>query len=420
MGRVSSLQIAAFHQLRRRRRLALVAVILGLLGIRERNQRRTRFYLTRGDLHLPNNSPWQKLYEAGHDSAFILTTGIDTRVFHFLLTEGGFENAWCTTPLPRADVPAINLPKPRPWARSLTASGALGLALHYLNSTMRDVDLHLVFGILPAVCSRYRRFALVLLLRCLEKLPEAAIRWPKEEEMRKYSDLITRRHGNELAGAFGMVDGCHLPVACSGDLDIQNAYYNGWCSSHFTSNLFVFAPDGTIIYATVNAPGSWHDSKVARSLYRKIIDKTPDNFFLIADTAFPASSPVLRGRIRCPPKRNAVAPFQTAEEAFRLVRFFEKLVSARQAAEWGMHALQGPFSRLKMPMPSHDSAFRKLILDICSRLHNLRTRCVGINQIKTVYEEVWKQNGVYMEFADMLFKDIHANDRIRRYYVFVP
>ncbi|RPA77984.1 hypothetical protein BJ508DRAFT_203240 [Ascobolus immersus RN42] len=403
--------------MRKRKKALGVIIALAILGVKERNQRRTRFYLTRGDLQSPNNSPWQTLYDAGHDSAFILTTGVDTRVFHFLLQQGGFEHAWNSTPLPRRDNFSV---KPRPLGRSLTAAGALGLALHYLNSTMRDVDLHLIFGIPPAVCSRYRRFALTLLLTCLKRLPEAAIRWPNQEEMRHYSDLIVRRHGSELTGAFGMVDGCHLPVACSGSLEVQNAYYNGWCSSHYTSNLFVFAPDGTIIFATINAPGSWHDSAVARNLYCTLISDTPDGFFLIADTAFPASSPTLKGKIKTPPKRNAAAVFQTPEEAFRLVRFFEKLVSARQAAEWGMHALQGPFGRLKIPMSSNDDEFRGLVLDICCRLHNLRTRCVGVNQIKTVYEEVWKQSGVFKDFADMLFKDIHANDRIRRYYVFTP
>ncbi|RPA72210.1 hypothetical protein BJ508DRAFT_217249, partial [Ascobolus immersus RN42] len=94
--------------------------------------------------------------------------------------------------------------------------------------------------------------------------------------------------------------------------------------------------------------------------------------------------------------------------------FFEKLVSARQAAEWEMHALQGPFGRLKTPMSSNDPEFRKLVLETCFRLQNLRTHCIGINQIKVVYEEVWKQNRIFNNFADMLFKDIHANDRIRR------
>jgi hypothetical protein len=70
-------------------------------------------------------------------------------------------------------------------------------------------------------------------------------------------------------------------------------------------------------------------------------------------------------------------------------KFYEQLVSARQAAEWGMQCLQGAFGRLKVPMPADDPQFRQLLLLPCVRLHNVRARIVGINQIRTVYEGIW-------------------------------
>jgi len=51
-------------------------------------------------------------------------------------------------------------------------------------------------------------------------------------------------------------------------------------------------------------------------------------------------------------------------------------------------------------------------------LHQVRTRLVGINQMKTVYERVWRNAGeeVYAQVSNMIFKDIRQNDRIARYY----
>jgi len=71
--------------------------------------------------------------------------------------------------------------------------------------------------------------------------------------------------------------------------EIQNAYYNGWRAAHFTSNLFAFPTNGSLIHGTINALGSWHDSWVTRHLYTQLAS-IPDVTYLIADTAFPHST----------------------------------------------------------------------------------------------------------------------------------
>ncbi|KAA8892538.1 hypothetical protein FN846DRAFT_915360 [Sphaerosporella brunnea] len=128
---------------------------------------------------------------------------------------------------------------------------------------MVDFSLEQIFGLTLAVASRYRNWALRILQETLRRFPAAQIRWPSEQECKRLSSLIKRRYPR-LRKAIGFVDGCHLPTAEAEDLDLQNAYYNGWCASHFTSNIFVFALDGTLIHATLNAPGSWHDAAVSR------------------------------------------------------------------------------------------------------------------------------------------------------------
>ncbi|KAH0608266.1 uncharacterized protein H6S33_002318 [Morchella sextelata] len=342
--------------------------------------------------------------------------GVGVEVFEHILS-AGFTKEWETAPIPRNDVGLMS--KTRLYKRSLDAPGVLGLVLHHINSTMADFSLQQIFGLTPAVCSRYRNWGLCILQATLREFPAARICWPKTlSECERYSNLISNRH-HHLTKAIGFVDGCHLPIFTSSDLDLQNAYYNGWCSAHFTSNIFVFAPDGTIIHATINAPGSWHDAAVSRDLFAQLLLDTPAGYWIIGDTAFPTSKE-LKDRIKTPPKTSFNAYPSDIDECRRFIQFNEQLVSARQAAEWGMRCLQGSFGRLKLPMPAEDAAYRYRLLEVCSRLHNVRTCLEGINQIRTVYEGVWKSNGEYSEFQELLFRDIKKNDRIRRFYHFVP
>jgi hypothetical protein len=62
----------------------------------------------------------------------------DVQTFHYIL-EAGFAIQWCTNPIPRGDVSSAAEPRIN-W-RSLDPSGALGLVLHWLNSTMLEVSL---------------------------------------------------------------------------------------------------------------------------------------------------------------------------------------------------------------------------------------------------------------------------------------
>ena len=63
-----------------------------------------------------------------------------------------------------------------------------------------------------------------------------------------------------LKNGFAFVDGLNLPVNVHQDEKIQNAYYNGWTCSHYVSNIFCFAPDGSILFCNLKGPGSWHDA----------------------------------------------------------------------------------------------------------------------------------------------------------------
>jgi hypothetical protein len=71
-----------------------------------------------------------------------------------------------------------------------------------------------------------------------------------------------------------------------------------------------------------------------------------------------------------------------------------------------MHRLQGSLRWLHIPMPSEDAHFRQLLLLVMYQIHQLRTRLVGINQIKNVYERAWRESGLYNKSEQMVFGDI--------------
>jgi hypothetical protein len=232
----------------RQKLLVLATLIAGveeahLLRIEHRHNH--RLFLCRPQL-LPDprtNTPWQRLYLSQNDRAFITTMGFDVNTFNYIVTSG-FGERWLSVPIQRTDS-SNSIGNPRPNARSLDTWGVLGLVLHYLNSTMREISLQEIFALVPSTVSRYITYGLMILLQTLRKMPEASICWPKTTSaFQKNSDLIVQRHP-ALSGAFGSIDGLNLPLQTSSDDDMENATYNGWKADHFISSVLVFAPQGS-------------------------------------------------------------------------------------------------------------------------------------------------------------------------------
>lgn len=225
---------------------AALVMLSSMVDARQRRQEQRakhRLYLTRPDLaqHPRDGTPWHALYQNQHDRAFITTMGIDVATFHYILNSG-FANEWNTFTIPRNDTNFHGVPRIR--RRSLDAAGALGLCLHYLNSTAPEFNLQQIFSLIPSTVTRYITFALDLLLLTLRRIFEALIIWPRSvQEFRKLAALVAEHHPF-VQGAFGFIDGLNLPVQVHGDDTIQNSTYNGWLHSHFISNVLVFSPEG--------------------------------------------------------------------------------------------------------------------------------------------------------------------------------
>ena len=70
---------------------------------------------------------------------------------------------------------------------------------------------------------------------------------------------------------------------------------------------------GEIIFASINAPGSWHDARIARRLYQLLLESTPDGKYLVADTVFPCTAASIGKQICAPLKKNERLPTDPQE-----------------------------------------------------------------------------------------------------------
>ncbi|KAE8262366.1 hypothetical protein A4X09_0g7477 [Tilletia walkeri] len=181
-----------------------------------------------------------------------------------------------------------------------------------------------------------------------------------------------------LKNVIGFFDGLNLRIFQPGDINQQNAYYNGWLGDTYCSQVLVFLPNGEIAWVTYNCPGSWHDARIASGLYEVMADRTrtPAKFRILADSAFPCGANVDH-QILSKPKE----PVAAKETDVSKLRLWEAVTRQRQAAEWGMRALQGAFGRLDLRLPV-DKVKRGLILSVIFSLHNFRARSVGLSQIR--------------------------------------
>ena len=62
----------------------------------------------------------------------------------------------------------------------------------------------------------------------------------------------------------------------------------------------------------------------------------------------------------------------------------------------GWRCLKGPFGNLRLPLPP-DCMKRKNMLLSCAHLLNLRTRCCGLNQVRSVYQNENEKSQPWVE-----------------------
>jgi DDE superfamily endonuclease len=148
-----------------------------------------------------------------------------------------------------------------------------------------------------------------------------------------------------------------------------------------------------IIFGVINAPGSIHDSSLASffGMYEKlqaVYDKT--GLKVIMDSAFCASEYEF---ITKSSQNFEAIHFNSME----MMAINSAATSMRQAAEWGMRALEGSFPRLQDTFPYEDGPGERLeTLQMIMLLYNFRCKNVGLNQLRNTFVVEWSKDAQYL------------------------
>jgi len=351
------------------------------------NARDNRARLTRSAILQPRLAPWERLINFGDDGSFLTMTGFSREAFMLL------ENILKPPP------PSFNFGG-RP--SKLNFRAQLGLFLMWCCSRMKIKELCLLFGCVPSSAHRYLKNMLSRAAPLLRRNPDAQVKFPDVPEMARLANLVALREPL-VRNVVGFVDGCSIKIECTAEPSIQNAYYDGFTCDTCVNNVFLFSPEGRILFAAINYPGSWHDSAVSLDLIRTVLEAVgQEDFAFCVDQGFPRSG-LLEDKFVGPYSKKFLRKLDSIVRELLLVRI-HRYISLRQSAEWGMRALQGTFTRLKSRLTSNNR-MRKLVIETIVLLSNFRTVHVGLNQIATVFNPHYEQ-----------VINLEGYDRIARYF----
>jgi len=348
------------------------------LSTEERRKRAERY--PRKSLFLPHSSQWRKFFMSHDDQTYITLTGLDVKSFKIVCKK--FADFFdCLTPFDK-DTPNITqkVIKNRGRPRNVRPEDCLALCLGWTRTRGSNATLQAIFGMTMTNLITYLKFGQWVLVNIMRDDPKSAVRMPNDEQMEGYLQAIAQKHA--LLGehrVWASMDGLKLTIQRAPNNTVQRSYYCGWTHDHFVTNIFVFAPDGTISICFYNARGNMHDSLVASfgEVYKKLaVLYQKYNVKVACDAAF--------GAVKHPFILKSHRP-KNARWSLHRERLHTEVVKMRQSAEWGMRALQSSFPRLKDRIIYEEMGNRKIMLKLCILFFNYRARLVGINQIRNFY-----------------------------------
>jgi hypothetical protein len=366
---------------------------LTLEGRRRRDRR-----IPREALLLPKVSPWQKLYHSRNDQALITVTGLDHDAFNVLLvrfTPFFSENTPWTGNSDGANHRQLskrNDAKRRGRKRLIKPHACLGIVLAWYRFRGSQFILQGWFGFTGTHASVWLRFGRRMLLKALRTYPLAVPSWPDHDKVNALKDIVANRHptlGNE--GVFCVADGLKLNFESCKDMEEQGMYYNGWTHGHYITNLFVFGVDGRIIRCVINVPGSVHDSTLCE--WGKVYDQMEEIYQSTGGKCCVDSAFASEGADYLIRSAQDITNCETPED----IVVCTEATSLRQAAEWGMRAIQGAFPRLKdaIKYEVDGGSERRMMLKLVVLLYNFRLEHVGLNQIRNTYVPEWSKDASY-------------------------
>ena len=349
--------------------------LLDLIGRRRRDRR-----IARPSLVMPKDSPWSRILSRGNDGCMITTTGLDNQAFFALhrlfVPYYNQYTPWST------NGKIVKLKKRSGTAgrpRMLSSEAVLGLVLVYNRTCCQEYMLCAFFGLTATPLNLWLKFGRMVIVKVLPKHQYARINCdPSASCVQGWKDAFASMYPH-LEDVYCVADGLKLLLESTDNDLVQSMFYNGWTHDHYVTNLLVFAPDGSIIDCVLNCPGSMHDSELA--FFGGVYERLRENYEKHGGKCVMDSAFCSRGNAFVIKSAQDVTLGEDANEYIML----REATSMRQAAEWGMRALQGSFPRLKARLRYEEHGERKCILQSIMLLYNFRARYCGINQIRTTF-----------------------------------
>lgn len=347
---------------------------LGAEGRQIRQRRIPRVSLLNQDA-----SPWRKLYYSYNNQALITATGMSYHAFEYLVSKFTwyFDNY---TPFNGRVTKKVNLGR----RRKIDAIDCVGLVLVWTRTRGGVHALQMIFGMSMTNLCDYLRFGRRIVVQVLKDDVNAMVAVPSAEKIEEYKAAINQQYP-VLNDVWATMDGLKLRIQQASSTDQQALFYNGWKHDHFVTAVMCFCPDGTIPLTFFNVPGAQHDSTVCElgGIYDKleqIYEETGG--ICTVDSAFRSkSAPYLLKSSQ----QTEIGEGETEDEIRDSILVKRAATSMRQAAEWGMRALQSSFPRILDRIVYEERGERRIMMKMMVLLYNFRARLVGINQIQNVY-----------------------------------
>ncbi len=100
----------------------------------------------------------------------------------------------------------------------------------------------MIFGITLSVCSRVINMMLKRVVTILQYQPFARVKFPDENKMREFADMVQLRE-SAVDDIIGFMDGVSFPAECTDEQVEQNAFYCGYDCDTMVNNVFAYGPD---------------------------------------------------------------------------------------------------------------------------------------------------------------------------------
>lgn len=186
-----------------------------LLLMRMRTAVVTWNHLTTDALQDPADCAWHVMYKSTARGSFINTVSIDPDSFDYLLHHSSLHYIVKSGPGKQGHP-----------AKFIGKHSVLACILHFYTAAVEAKTRCELFGVPPTTFSRVMANEEVALFKCLQDLPEAAIRFPNKAEQHEWARLTNMKEP-VVQGVWGFVDGKNYKVQEPTPSDLQKAYYNG-------------------------------------------------------------------------------------------------------------------------------------------------------------------------------------------------